>query len=65
MKLLASGDDNGKVRLLEYPCVIQNSQSVKGRGHSSHVTNVKFTRNDKTLISTGGEDQTILEWKII
>lgn len=46
MKLLASGDDNGKVRLLEYPCVIANSQSVKGRGHSSHVTNVKFTRND-------------------
>ncbi len=46
MKLLASGDDNGKVRVLEYPCVIQHSQSVKGKGHSSHVTNVKFSTDD-------------------
>lgn len=65
MRLLASGDDNGKVRLLEYPCVSQHAQSVKGRGHSSHVTNVKFTKNDEVIISTGGEDQTILQWKCI
>lgn len=25
MKLLASGDDRGKVRLLEYPCLVKNS----------------------------------------
>lgn len=62
MKLLASGDDFGKVRLLEYPCIVKNSQGVVGRGHSSHVTNVKFSRDDKVLISTGGEDQTILQW---
>lgn len=54
MRLLVSGDDNGKVRLLEYPCVIQHSESVKGRGHSSHVTNVKFLKNDEKVISTGG-----------
>jgi WD40 repeat protein len=65
MKLLASGDDNGKVRVLEYPCVTPNSQNVKGRGHSSHVTNVKFTTNDELIISTGGEDQTILQWKCV
>jgi WD40 repeat protein len=64
MKLLATGDDHGKVRLLEYPCVVKNSQGVIGRGHSSHVTNVKFSSNDKLLISTGGEDQTILQWEI-
>lgn len=64
MRLLASGDDNGMVRILEYPCVVKNSQSVKGRGHSSHVTNVQFSKDDKILISTGGEDQTILEWTV-
>jgi hypothetical protein len=42
MKLLVSGDDRGKVRILEYPCTVPHSQSVKGKGHSSHVTNVKF-----------------------
>ena len=64
MRILAAGDDHGKVRLLEYPCVVKNSEGVKGRGHSSHVTNVKFTQNDKLLISTGGEDQTILVWEM-
>lgn len=64
MRLLASGDDFGKVRLLEYPCIVKNSQGVIGRGHSSHVTNVKFNSNDKVLVSTGGEDQTILQWDI-
>lgn len=54
MKLLASGDDNGKVRLLEYPCVVKNSKGIYGKGHSSHVTNVQFSSNDKMLISTGG-----------
>lgn len=64
MKLLVSGDDKGKVRLLEYPCVVKNSQGVIGRGHSSHVTSVLFNNNDEYVISSGGEDQTILQWKV-
>ena len=64
MRVLATGDDFGKVRLLEYPCVVKNSEGVIGRGHSSHVTNVKFTSNDKLLVSTGGEDQTIFVWEV-
>jgi WD40 repeat protein len=54
MKLLATGDDDGKVNIFEYPCVSKNSDSVKGKGHSSHVTNVKFTKQDELLLSTGG-----------
>lgn len=54
MKLLASGDDKGKVRLLEYPCLVKNSSGVIGRGHSSHVTNVLFNYNDEYLFSSGG-----------
>ena len=54
MKLLASGDDRGKVRLLEYPCLVKNSSSVVGRGHSSHVTNVLFNNSDEILFSAGG-----------
>jgi len=64
MQLLAAGDDLGQVRILEYPCLVKNSQGVKGRGHSSHVTNVLFDNSDKLLFSTGGEDQTVLQWKV-
>jgi WD40 repeat protein len=32
-------------------------------GHSSHVTKVKFTANDKYVISTGGNDKTVIVWE--
>lgn len=50
--------------MFEYPCLVQNSSAVVGRGHSSHVTNVKFTRQDEIILSTGGEDQTVIQWKV-
>jgi microtubule-associated protein-like 6 len=31
--------------------------------HSSHVTKVKFTGDDKQVISTGGNDKTIFVWE--
>ena len=64
MKILASGDDRGQVRLLEYPCLVKSSASVVGKGHSSHVTTVTFNSDDEYLMSSGGEDQTILQWKV-
>jgi WD40 repeat protein len=64
MRLIASGDDRGQVRLLEYPCLVKNSESVVGRGHSSHVKNVVFSGNDARLFSAGGEDQTIMQWLV-
>jgi WD40 repeat protein len=64
MRLLASADDRGQVRLLEYPCITKNSSSVVGKGHSSHVTNVQFSQDDSILFSTGGEDQTVMQWKV-
>lgn len=35
-----------------------------GCGHSSHVTNVRWTNDDKFIITTGGEDQCIIIWKV-
>jgi microtubule-associated protein-like 6 len=32
-------------------------------GHSSHVTKVKFSFNDKYVISTGGNDKTVIVWE--
>lgn len=62
--LLATGDDFGKVKLFRYPCVKEGSGFKMGRGHASHVTSVAFTRDEKFLVSTGGNDRCILQWKI-
>lgn len=32
-------------------------------GHSSHVTRVRFTFDDSFLVSTGGNDKSIIIWK--
>jgi WD40 repeat protein len=63
---LASADDFGFVNLYRYPSPVKEAASNKQGGHSSHVTNVKFSLNqsgDKYLVSTGGEDKCIFQWK--
>jgi WD40 repeat protein len=59
---LATGDDFCLVRLFNDPCV-DGSQARAYRAHGEHVTNVKFC-GDK-LFSTGGYDQSIMQWRIV
>ena len=42
-RYVATGNDHGEVRVFEYPCVSKDSRSIVGKGHSSHVTCVRFT----------------------
>ena len=63
-EVLATSDDFGLVKLFRYPCVTKASEGVIGRGHSSHVTNVKFSPDDTYLFSAGGDDQCIFQWKV-
>ena len=63
--LLAAGNDNGKVAIYNYPTTIKSSAFVEGKGHSSHVTNVRWTNDDKHIISVGGEDQCVMVWKVL
>lgn len=62
--LLATGNDLGKVNLFNYPCLEKGAKMIEGKGHSSHVTNVRWTYDDKFVISTGGEDQCVMQWKV-
>lgn len=39
--------------------------SHKYSAHSSHVTNVSFTHDDGHLISTGGKDMSIIQWRLV
>ena len=63
-ELIATADDFSMVKLFRNPCVEQGAEAVIGRGHSSHVTNVRFSIDDNRVISTGGDDQCVVQWKI-
>lgn len=46
--------------VFKFPSLKKGSVPIDNTGHSSHVTNVKFTNDDKKIISTGGEDQCVM-----
>jgi len=62
--LLATADDSGLVKLFRFPVDI-GAESKEYSGHSAHVSNVRWTINDTHVISTGGNDRTIFQWKLI
>ncbi len=61
--VLAIGNDSGLVKLFKYPSPVEHAGFNKYVGHSSHVTTVRFTPKAPYLISTGGEDKSIFQWK--
>lgn len=69
--LCVTGDDNGKMVLLNYPCLVKNAPRKVLDAHSSHVTGVRFVNrktSDKTtvteVVSVGGRDTTMAVWKV-
>ncbi|KAJ8266155.1 hypothetical protein GJAV_G00126560 [Gymnothorax javanicus] len=63
-RVVAVADDFCKVHLFQYPCPKPKAPSHKYEGHGSHVTNVCFTYNDSHLISMGGKDTCVLQWRV-
>ena len=41
-KVIAVADDFGEIRVYKYPCLEKKSGCVVLKGHSSHVTNVRW-----------------------
>ena len=62
-KLIASGDDYGLVCVYRNP-LLEGHKAKMYRGHSEHVTSVKFSPDNQYLWSTGGQDQTTIQWKL-
>lgn len=61
-KVIATGDDFGRVNLFNYPACAPKQVHHTYLGHSAQVTRVRFSGDDKYLISTGGNDKTTLIW---
>ncbi|KAI4875120.1 hypothetical protein NFI96_025442, partial [Prochilodus magdalenae] len=64
-KVIALADDFCKVHLFQYPCSRPKAPSHKYSAHSSHVTNVSFLHKDSHLVSTGGKDTSIMQWRLV
>ena len=63
-KLIATGDDYGLVCTFRNPA-LEGHKAKMYRGHSEHVTCVKFSEDGKYMFSTGGQDQTTIQWKCV
>uniref|UniRef100_A0A3Q3FEP0 EMAP like 6 n=1 Tax=Labrus bergylta TaxID=56723 RepID=A0A3Q3FEP0_9LABR len=53
---LVTGDDFGLIKLFEFPCSEKFAKHKRYFGHSAHVTNIRFSCDDKYVISAGGSD---------
>ncbi|KAI3362845.1 hypothetical protein L3Q82_001894 [Scortum barcoo] len=53
---IVTGDDFGLVKLFDFPCTEKFAKHKRYLGHSAHVTNIRFSHEDKYVISTGGDD---------
>ena len=62
--MIATGSDDQKVRIFTYPVTIPKQKCKDYTGHSSHVTRVLFSADERHLLSVGGNDRTILLWDI-
>jgi microtubule-associated protein-like 6 len=61
-QVLATTDEFGLLRLWRYPCLSSDASPKTYRGHSPHVTNVRWAGGDSHLISIGGSDRSIFQW---
>jgi echinoderm microtubule-associated protein-like 1/2 len=60
--LIVTGDDYGLVNIFRNPCRPGN-KPISLRGHSEHVTRVAFSLDDQYILSIGGYDQSLMQWK--
>lgn len=60
----AANDQGGLVRLHHYPCVVRHAPGKEYPGHSSHVTNLRFMRDGELMMTTGGNDRSVVVWEV-
>jgi len=63
--VVATGDDFGQVNLYAFPCMHKKPGFKAYQGHSSFVTCVRFTPGDQFLLSAGGGDLAIIQWRVV
>jgi microtubule-associated protein-like 6 len=62
--LLAVGYQDGRCKLYRYPCLAKAAEFCGFRGHIADVPRLRFTCDDKYVISIGQSDRAIMVWKV-
>ncbi|CAC5425874.1 EML1_2 [Mytilus coruscus] len=62
--LIVMGDSYGNVCLYRYPCDRKGMYCHMYHGHAA-VHNVSFSRDGHYVISVGGKDSCVIQWKIV
>ena len=62
-QVIATADDFGTVKLFGYPAAAKAAKHTAYSGHSSHVANVRFSPDDRFLVTVGGHDNTAMLWR--
>ena len=56
-------DDYGAIHLYKYPAVVSKQVNKQYQAHSSGVSRIRFSYDNKYVISIGSQDRTILIWE--
>ncbi|CAG9462117.1 unnamed protein product [Pedinophyceae sp. YPF-701] len=62
---VVAADDFGNVRLFHYPCIVEGAGCVKSTGHSAHVLCARFSACGKRVLSVGGRDRAVFQWRLV
>lgn len=62
--LLCAGDAGG-LQLFNAPCVVEGAPYVVGTGHCTAITCCRFLLGDRTAVSTGGGDRSVMVWRLV
>ncbi|XP_041920810.1 echinoderm microtubule-associated protein-like 6 isoform X8 [Alosa alosa] len=63
--ILVTGDDFGLVKLFRFPCLKKAAKFKKYVGHSAHVTNVRWSHDFQWVLTTGGADHSVFQWRFL
>ena len=62
--LAATCDNRGRVKLFRYPCINKGAKFDVNTGHAHPVTNLRFTCDGEYVLTTGGADRCVFQWKV-
>lgn len=62
---VVTGDDFGCVKLFRFPCTKAQAKARTYTGHSSHVTNVRSSYDQRRVVTTGGADNSVFVWRFV
>eukprot|EP00961_Rhodomonas_salina_P185132 2499918-Rhodomonas_salina.1 len=65
VKTIVTGGNDGHIKLFRYPCIGDRVKFTAFIGHSSHVRNLSFSEDNQFLLSLGGHDCCIFQWRYI